>query len=344
MVPIIRSKLRYGIGLRKYALANLWDTGLKHNIEILDKSKGARLVWLDRARGIALLLMVVYHFTWDLSYYHIISVDIMAVPQWQWFARFVAGSFIFLSGVSLQIFALNSWSWRRFLRREVKLLIAALLVSLASFYLMGDGFVRFGILHAIFFFSFIALLFLSAPALISLIGISLVLLLWWYLPPLEYGGRWLFWTGLTSHAPRSVDFVPVFPWFAVMLAGIVCAKVLNARRMLFATNTVKPKSGPLSWAGRQSLLIYLVHQPVLIVAINLSLIVFPVQRLQEQAFVNSCVNNCVVGQEKTLCQQVCSCSLRELQKHDAWNMVLSNDNSDRLRSTLQQAYESCRGF
>ena len=76
----------------------------------------------------------------------------------------------------------------------------------------------------------------------------------------------LLWVGLGTVRPFTVDYVPVFPWFGALLAGIAAAGL--ADRAGLWTWLARRRGGPvlrtLSWPGRYSLAIYLIHQPVLI--------------------------------------------------------------------------------
>ncbi|MES2815322.1 MAG: heparan-alpha-glucosaminide N-acetyltransferase domain-containing protein, partial [Pseudomonadota bacterium] len=60
-----------------------------------------RLPALDIARTLALVCMVIFHFTFDLALFGFIDPGTMSQPIWYYFARMIAGSFLFLSGVSL---------------------------------------------------------------------------------------------------------------------------------------------------------------------------------------------------------------------------------------------------
>ena len=71
--------------------------------EILQSiSKSTRLWEVDTLRGIAIVLMVIYHFVWDLSYFGLYSVNVFSMP-WQIFARSIGSTFIFLLGLSLTL-------------------------------------------------------------------------------------------------------------------------------------------------------------------------------------------------------------------------------------------------
>src|SRR4051794_23570982 len=77
----------------------------------------SRIDAVDVARGIALLAMAVYHFSWDLSFFQLIVTPVGADPTWKWFARVIAGSFLSLVGVSLVLAHPTRIGWRAFLKR-----------------------------------------------------------------------------------------------------------------------------------------------------------------------------------------------------------------------------------
>ncbi len=77
----------------------------------------ARRRWdvIDVARGVAILAMIVYHFGWDLSFLKLIETNVLAMPAWRWFARAIAGSFLFLSGIGLVLAHGRTIRWQRVL-------------------------------------------------------------------------------------------------------------------------------------------------------------------------------------------------------------------------------------
>ncbi|TGQ03474.1 heparan-alpha-glucosaminide N-acetyltransferase domain-containing protein, partial [Mesorhizobium sp. M2E.F.Ca.ET.219.01.1.1] len=76
---------------------------------------------------------------------------------------------------------------------------------------------------------------------------------------------WLWWIGLSAINPRSNDYVPLFPWFGAVLAGIAVVKLASASGLLARLGTWMPGrwSNPLTFIGRHSLAFYLIHQPLL---------------------------------------------------------------------------------
>ena len=72
----------------------------------------------------------------------------------------------------------------------------------------------------------------------------------------------LWWLGLAPTYPPSMDYEPLFPWFGAFLLGMAAAKVVLGRGPM-TYRVAAPWIRRLSWVGRHSLLIYLLHQPVL---------------------------------------------------------------------------------
>ncbi len=209
--------------------------------------------------------MIVFHFVRDLEMFAIISSGTTLGGGWAVFARLIAGTFLFLSGVSFALTHRENLRFRKWMSRLVVVSGAAALVSLASFLAMPDRWIYFGILHTIAAASVIGLGFVRAPAIVSALG---ALSVWW--AAAEFGRSlalpiWLVWTGLGSSYPPTLDYLPLLPWIAPFLAGLAFAKIIPPER-LEPRWTSPPKA--LAWPGQHSLAVYLCHQPVLIALIG----------------------------------------------------------------------------
>jgi uncharacterized membrane protein len=233
-----------------------------------------RIPLVDAARGIALVAMAVYHFAFDLSDFGLIDVDIVRDPGWRLFARTVAASFLALVGVSLVLAARAGLNRRRYAWRLVRIAAGAAAITLVTWWTVPQAFVYFGILHAIALFSVLALPFLALPLSVVLVAATLCLLAPYFLTMPLFSPPWLLWLGLAPAAPISVDYVPLFPWFAATLAGLAGTRMAIAvgwDRVAAGWTPSGPFGRTLALAGRWSLPIYLVHQPVLIGLIGLFL-------------------------------------------------------------------------
>src|SRR5262249_42907415 len=144
------------------------------------------------------------------------------------FARLIAGTFLLLVGFNLVLANQDGFRPRPYLRRLAILVAAAIAVSIGTYFFAPDEFVYFGILHEIALASVLALPFLWAPFWLPAIAALLVLIA----PDLITGTffDWppLLWLGLATNPLPSVDYVPVFPWFGVVLAGVVGGKLFLA--------------------------------------------------------------------------------------------------------------------
>lgn len=230
---------------------------------------GGRLVAIDLARTVALVGMAVFHFTFDLEMFGLVPPGTTTTGGWAVFARLIAGSFLFLAGLSLVLAHGEGIRWRAFGVRMAKVAGAAALVTAGTYAAFPHAFVFFGILHSIALASLMGLALLRLPALglLALAGIVFGVNLMVGVEVLN--PRWWAWIGLGTAQPPSVDLVPVFPWFAAFLSGMAVAKLARAAGLWARLALWSPGAAlrRMAWPGRHSLVIYLVHQPVLIGAL-----------------------------------------------------------------------------
>lgn len=290
-------------------------------------AEGRRLPWIDAARGIAIVAMAIYHFAWDLEFFGFIAADVDRELGWRLFARAIAGSFLFLVGVGLALAARKGINWRRYLRRLAMITAAALAITVATWFTFPDSFIFFGILHNIALSSVLALPLLRLPVLAVTAAAVFCLAAPHFLVSPVFDHPALWWLGLMTFAPRSNDFVPIFPWFGVVLAGITVTRIVLARPpKLPPVRLPAPLIRPLAWAGRHSLPIYLVHQPVLIGLVYLAATIAPPARPDaQQSFIESCSGYCMQGGlSEQACRPTCGCLATESQAAGIWPNVLAD--------------------
>lgn len=278
-----------------------------------------RLQRLDILRAIVLIGMVIFHFSWDLNYFGYISQNSIADGWLVYLARFVAGSFLFLSGFSLYLAHGNGIKWQSFTKRFIVIVLAACLVSIVTYFVLPDNFIYFGILHEIALTSFVGLLFLRTPLLFNALVIIAVFYAPQFLPAVS--STFYLWLGLNPFPAASFDYVPFFPWFSAGLLGLTVARFMKLLNILDSLRPgIKPAflSRLLQWSGRHTLLIYLLHQPILLAGFYAYSSVFPPSTMSiEQLRSNvemDCRNACEFG--KIECVIFCKCAFDEIDKAD----------------------------
>jgi uncharacterized membrane protein len=308
-------------------------------------SKRPRLPLIDIARGVAIIAMVIYHFCWDLSYYRFIPVDVGYDPGWVMFARSILFAFMLLVGVGLVLGHGDGVRWQRFWRRWLFLVGGAGLITLGTWLTFPDSFVYFGVLHAIAAASLLALPFLFTPVWVTGLAAATVVGLPFVFSDPLYNSKALSWIGFWTEPPYTNDLVPLFPWLGVVLAGIVLARLVRGTPTETRLAAVQPNNRParmLGWMGRWSLVIYLVHQPVLLAAIvPLSQALGTQEAGREVEFLNSCQSSCEAGgTTAALCAIYCQCGLEGVARDDLWDPiftgVISEDQQDRLDANNRQ--------
>jgi uncharacterized membrane protein len=234
-----------------------------------------RFAVIDVARGVAIVAMALFHFTWDLGpdFFGFISVNAVTNPALIVAARLIAGSFLFIVGISLVLAHRGGFRSRAYFRRLAIIIGAAALVTVATRLAVPDAYVRFGILHGIAAASLIGLAFLRAPIWAVLLAAVAAFAAPLLLVGQAFNGAALLWLGLGSYLPAMIDYVPVLPWVGPTLIGIAATRWALANGLDQRFGQWQPTSAiarGLALAGRWSLPIYLIHQPILIGLIYLA--------------------------------------------------------------------------
>jgi uncharacterized membrane protein len=303
-----------------------------------------RIEAIDLARGAALIAMAIYHFTWDLEFFGYIDAGTTTVGGWKLFARSIASSFLFLVGVSLFLAHARGVRWRGFGTRLAMVAGAAVAISIATWFAMPESFIFFGILHQIALASVLGLAFLRLPWPLVLVLAAGVIAAPAYLTSSAFDAAWWWWTGLSETRPRSNDFVPLFPWFGAVLAGIAAASLAERSGLLDRlSRVVAPRWGaPLLFIGRHSLAFYLIHQPVLIGCVFLfSQVVPPQLETPQVQFRQACERSCSAERDEEFCGFYCVCVLDAIEGENMLDGLFSGRQNEEQRLTIAALAAIC---
>ncbi|MDD5392716.1 MAG: heparan-alpha-glucosaminide N-acetyltransferase [Thiothrix sp.] len=223
---------------------------------------------LDALRGFAVVLMMAFHFSFDLSMFGYVRIDFYQDPFWLNARIFIVTLFVGVAGASLSLATRDGIHWQRFLRREAILLACALLVSAGSYAMFPQSWIFFGILHFMALAGLLAVPFLHFGISNLVVGVLILLASWLFTHPL-FDAPALQWLGFMTHKPITEDYAPLVPWFGVLLLGIFIGKQLpNSNLFQYPLHTQR-WAKPLLWLGRHSLLVYMLHQPIFILLLVL---------------------------------------------------------------------------
>lgn len=253
-----------GPGVRTAAAEILSRMGLQ------PRPGSTRLPEVDLARALALGMMVLYHLLFSIWYLGMADVGVLT-GFWRLFAYATASLFIAIAGLSLTLAAASR---RRRgasggeiaitqARRGLYVFGWGLVITVATLVVLPQGAILFGVLHLIGLGTILAVPLVRRPVLALALGTVCVLL-----GPVAAripGPLWLLWLGVHPVDFVSLDYVPVLPWFGVLLIGIAAGWALfpngERRRPL---PPLPSWTEPLLWAGRNTLAIYLLHEPVIL--------------------------------------------------------------------------------
>lgn len=244
----------------------------------MDKNLEKRFWEIDFLRGLAIIMMIIFHLLYDLNYFSDYNLNLHS-GFWSYFARSTATIFILLVGISLTLSfsraritqKAGKGLYIKYIKRGLMIFSWGVIITLITWVFLRQGFVVFGILHLIGISIILSYPFLKLGSWNLLIGIIFISL-GMYLKKFTFGFPWLMWLGLMPEHFYTLDYFPIFPWFGVVLIGLFLGNLLypNYIREFKLWDLSKFSFIRLfCFLGRHSLLIYLIHQPILIILLYL---------------------------------------------------------------------------
>ncbi len=229
---------------------------------------------IDTYRGVAIILMIIYHVLFDLTYLNIYQINLHQFA-FRLYLYPIGTSFLLLVGISLTLSysrhqddMVQSEQFKRIVFRGLKIFSFGMLITVTTWFLIGDGFIVFGVLHCIGLSIILSYPFLryQRPVPIVILGL-LIVILGIILRFFVFDFSYLLWLGFIPRSFYTLDYFPLFPWFGVILIGISLGKQFyKNRKRRFHINDYShlPPVRFLSNLGKHSLLIYLLHQPIIL--------------------------------------------------------------------------------
>lgn len=256
------------------------------------EKKSFRYGVLDSIRGLVVISMILYHACWDLVY--IFGKD------WSWYRG--RGAYIWQQSICWSFILLSGFCWslgKKHLKRGLIVFISGAVVSLVTIVFMPENRVIFGVLTLIgssmLFMTVLdkAIRELTTRKNVAWIGLLLSAALFFLtrnvnrgylgfeewnllkLPQSLYQGDVMTFLGFTKPGFYSTDYFSFFPWFFLYLTGYFLYHVVNGIRDGEIMNTVFGRKCTLfSFLGRHSLIIYMLHQPLIYGLFSVMFLVF----------------------------------------------------------------------
>lgn len=225
----------------------------------MSKTNQKRIWEIDLARGILIILMIILHILFNLEYFYKVPinysygfVNIVRV--------IVASSFILISGVSTS-FSKNSF------KRGLMVFFVAIIITIITYIFDNDAYIIFGILHML------GVCMMISPILkrfnISRLFILLIILILinHMIFKIQIKNNYFFMLGLRNEDFISLDYYPLLPWSSIFIVGILLNKIIYKKKKSIFSFQIKDNF--ISFLGRNSLLVYIVHQPIILVVMFL---------------------------------------------------------------------------
>jgi len=311
---------------------------------VTERSAAGRIETLDLLRGLALLAMAIYHFTWDLEFFGYAQAGMTAVGGWRLFARAIASSFLFIAGFSLVLAHGGVFRPASLMRRLRLVAGAAILITIVTWFAFPDGFIFFGILHQIAAASLIGLFFVRLPWLLTTLAALAVIAAPHFFRHHFFDTPVLWWVGLSTELPRSNDYVPIFPWTGAVLLGIAFARLALDSGWVARIAPVRfgNWSRPLQYAGRHSLAVYLIHQPALIALVFIASLIAPPQSMpRTEQFAATCRHQCTADNDEDFCTAYCDCALEHVVADGQLDAMFAPELDPAAQSYFQNVAALC---
>jgi len=224
-------------------------------------------IWeIDFVRGIAIILMIIFHLIVDLKDFYAYDLDYVT-GFWYLEGKLSAILFMFICGMS-------STLGKNSIRHGIKVFTWAMILTAVTYLYNESYYILFGILHFLGISLLSANLMRRLPIVWLLMASCATIIVGLLFSGVFVTNPYLFPIGLMTSTFVSLDYYPLFPWYGVFLVGIVLGKMVSSNKKRLGVRQVPSlqQESPTSllflknmtWLGQHSLVIYLIHQPILL--------------------------------------------------------------------------------
>ncbi len=241
-----------------------------HNLNNpINKTHSHRFIELDILRGFAIAIMIFYHLLWDLDYFGLVPLNNGMYQS----NRYFPPIFLLLVGICLAISTNKRQTpnerTKRLLIRGSWIFTLGMVLTSITLITMPDKPILFGVLHCIGLSIILSIPFLKFKSY-NIIFALVIILMGSIVGSFTVENPTILHLAIGFHQAGiwdyTIDYFPLLPWFGVILVGIALGNFLykdNKRRFEIPDLSKYKPATIFSWLGQHSLIIYLLHQPII---------------------------------------------------------------------------------
>ena len=235
------------------------------------ENRTSRFIELDIIRGCAIVSMIFLHFLWDLDYFGLVTLD----ENIYQFNKMISTVFFLMVGICLAItinkrqISSKQTAARHLLFRGLWIFGIGMIITVITLIFMPDRPILFGVLHCIGFSIILSVPFLKFKSY-NIVFAAVIILAGFIVGLYPVENPTIIHLAIGFHqsdiSRYTIDYFPLLPWFGISLLGVALGNWLykDGKRQFLIPDIFEYKPVSIvSWLGKHSLLIYLLHQPVI---------------------------------------------------------------------------------
>jgi uncharacterized membrane protein len=231
-------------------------------------------------RGLAIILMIFGHILWDLDYFGLLPInnsiyDVLKITVQPMFFLLVGISLVISKKKFEQRKINEEWEFdKRLIFRGFKILGLGIIFTLLTLIFIPEKPIFFGVLHCIGLSIILSVPFLKYRKY-NLLFVITILFASYTLSGYTMDNPTILHLAVGIHQANigsyTIDYFPLLPWFGICLLGIIIGGHLysgNERKFKIPDISRYKPIKIFQWCGQHSLIIYLLHQPIIAGAIS----------------------------------------------------------------------------